>query len=332
MRVGYYVHHMGAGHRIRAQVLGGRLRGRGHEVTLLGSGPMPPTYAVSLADDAAPVGSDPTAGGALHWAPLAHPGYRERMAQLSEWLREARPDVVIVDVSVEVTALARLHGIPVVVMAQPGDRTDEPHTLAYRCATTILAPWPQVAQPCPALAAFADKVVHVGGLSRFAEGPATADRDPSVGLILGGGIAEAGAEELLARVRRSDPSREWRAAGGAGEWIDDIETHLRRASVVITHAGQNAIADLAATGTPAVVLPQDRPHDEQTHLADELRRLELVAVGSTSDAEPGAIPNVNSDKALIDLIARATVLGNRWASWQTEGAAERATAAIEAVA
>ena len=44
----------------------------------------------------------------------------------------------------------------------------------------------------------------------------------------------------------------------------------------MTHAGQNAIAEVAASRRPAVVLPQPRPHDEQRHLGDAVARAGLA--------------------------------------------------------
>ena len=45
---------------------------------------------------------------------------------------------------------------------------------------------------------------------------------------------------------------------------------LRDADVVVTDAGQNAIAEIAACRTPAVVVPADRPHEEQATTASVL--------------------------------------------------------------
>ena len=49
----------------------------------------------------------------------------------------------VIDVSVEVATLLRLLGVPVVVVAMPGERVDAPHTLVYQLADHILAAWPQ---------------------------------------------------------------------------------------------------------------------------------------------------------------------------------------------
>ena len=94
-------------------------------------------------DDSAPTFSDPSANGTLHWAPLHDSGLRERMGLIAAWVTATKPSVMVVDVSVEVALLVRLLGVPVVVMAMPGDRIDAPHNLVYQAADHILAAWPR---------------------------------------------------------------------------------------------------------------------------------------------------------------------------------------------
>ena len=48
---------------------------------------------------------------------------------------------MVVDVSIEIALLARLHGVPVVLVAQRGIRHDAAHALAYAQASAIAAPW-----------------------------------------------------------------------------------------------------------------------------------------------------------------------------------------------
>jgi hypothetical protein len=58
------------------------------------------------------------------------------------------------------------------------------------------------------------------------------------------------------------------------------------ADVVITHAGQSCVADVAAARRPAIVLPQPRPFDEQHATAETLRRHRL-AVANRPMLGPG---------------------------------------------
>ena len=124
-RIGYYVHHVGSGHVNRARAVAAAV---GADVTGLSSLERPDDWRgdwlVLERDDDAPTPLDVTAGGHLHWVPKHDPGLRNRMARVSRWIAESRPDVLVSDVSVEVTLLARLLGVPVVSFVLPGRRTD----------------------------------------------------------------------------------------------------------------------------------------------------------------------------------------------------------------
>ena len=162
--IGYYVHHQGRGHLHRALAIAAHA---GPAITGLSSHPPPagwPGDWVELADDAGAAPGQHTAGGRLHYVPYEHDGLRDRMATLSAWIGDIRPDAIVVDVSVEVALLARLHGVPVLTMAQPGRRSDPAHTLGYAVSEQVLAPWPAAAtriwQADPA--AVVGKVEHLG--------------------------------------------------------------------------------------------------------------------------------------------------------------------------
>ena len=144
--IGYYVHHVGAGHLNRARAVARR---SAHTVVGMSSVPAPPDWPgpwVRLArDDSGSRAVDPTAGGHLHWVPEGDDGLRQRMATLSSWIESARPDVLVSDVSAEVALLARLHGVPVVSVVLPGRRGDRAHRSAYAVSSALVAAWPREA-------------------------------------------------------------------------------------------------------------------------------------------------------------------------------------------
>ncbi|MGB3762224.1 MAG: hypothetical protein WA966_03305 [Ornithinimicrobium sp.] len=322
MVIGYYVHHQGQGHLTRARVISTHLRARGHEVVLLGSG-LDSGEGVVLPRDNDDTGAfeDPAVCGALHWAPLRHQGYTGRMQTLAAWVTVHRPEVVVVDVSAEVVALLRLLGVATVLVVQPGERADDGHTLAFRCATAILAPWPQEARPCPAIESFSAKVTYVGGVSGVRLAPSAR----SVGVVLGG-QGGAGDGVVIDQVRDQVPHLQWVQAG-PGHWVRDVGALLSTAQVVVTHCGQNAIADIAATKVPAVLAPQARPHREQAYLGAELTRLGFGVAAPTARA--------TSTGGALDWAAAvdaAVARPGQWDRWGTESAAERAAALIEDVA
>ena len=325
--IGYYVHHHGRGHLVRAISICARLR---EPVTLLSSLAIPARPGIATVrlprDDEGGTVADAEANGALHWAPLHDRGLRDRMTVIAEWVATNRPDVMVVDVSVEVTLLARLLGVPVVVVAMPGDRTDAPHELGYRAAEHIVAAWPDGLYEPPWLRQHSGKTTYVGGISRF-DGrerlPRAADVRPGVLVLNGAGGADLDVE-IVSRCAAIHPGYRWTTLGVAGgPWADDPWPALCSADVVVSSAGQSSIADIAAAGRPAIIVPAERPFAEQHATAQALHRGGLAMVRSTWPA-PADWPH---------LIDGARSLGaDVWDRWQTAGAAARAAALIERVA
>ncbi|MGE2729601.1 glycosyltransferase [Mycolicibacterium vaccae] len=283
----------------------------------------PFTAVVALPrDDQAAEVSEPTAHGALHWAPHHDAGFGARMQAIAQWVTDARPEVCVVDVSVEVAMFLRLLGIPTVVVALPGERTDVPHVLVHRAADHILAAWPAELYTPRWLAPHAHKTSYVGGISRFAGRAATAvpSDDGDLRLLLLGGAADAFGETACWDTLGMTCTA---IGGSSGTWVDDPWPQLCDADVVISHAGQNSIADIAAARRPAVIIPQQRPFGEQHCTAAVLERSGLAVTSSgwpTLDAWP-------------QLLTRAQAADpGRWRRWQVDGAAARAAEAIEATA
>ncbi|WP_440708300.1 glycosyltransferase [Herbiconiux sp. YIM B11900] len=344
MVIGYYVHHQGQGHASRAAAIAARLS---DEVTGLSSLSRPRDWSgdwVQLArDDEGTTALDPTAGDRLHWVPLGDAGLRERMAAIAAWIQRTGPSALVVDISVEVVALARLLGVPVVTFALPGLRDDPAHRLGYDLATTVLAAWPTGIPPLakgltPATLA---KLVPVGAISRFAPvSPAPTPTSPDAAatgtggggrvLVLNGAGGGGFGSAALDRARASSPGWTWEVLGGAdGRWSDDPWQSIRTADVVITHAGQNAIAEVAAARRPAILIAQSRPHDEQSATAAALAAAGYPVVPLDRLADDAAPVGVDWP-ALLD---RARSLpAARWSHWNDGGGAERAARAIERAA
>ncbi|MBN9102958.1 MAG: glycosyl transferase [Pseudonocardia sp.] len=327
--IGWYVHHHGRGHVHRAATIAARLR---TPVVGLSTLPAPdgwPGEWVPLPPDVdGSVPRDPTARGVLHWAPLGHPGLRDRTALISRVLARPELRLVVVDVSVEVTLLARLSGLPVAVMAQPGDRTDRPHRTAYDLAETLLAPWSSAGPPLPA------RGVHVGAISRFdgREPPPPPGRRRVLVLWGAGGI-DVTPDDLRAAAAAT-PDWAWEVVGPAQEsagpanlrwrgWCDDVWTALCDADVVVTHGGQNAVAEVAAARRAAVVVSQVRPHGEQDATALALHRAG-IAVGRSRWPAAGRWPSV-----LDEAVARG---GEGWKQWSSGDGAARAAAVLDDLA
>ncbi|MEW1835319.1 glycosyltransferase [Microbacterium sp. NPDC079995] len=317
-RLGWYVHHHGRGHLTRLLAIAPHLDAEVDCLSTLAAPSGLPsgwTWTVLDRDDDGGSPIDPTVAGMLHWAPIGHSGHRSRLSVIAAAAVDGRWDGMVVDTSVEITLLARLLGLRTVVVTQPGHRVDGPHMLGFAAADTVLAPWARGILSPPHLEALGEKVVHTGGISRFAGRSATRARSDEVVLLGGGEDAVVGPAAI--RDAEKATGRPWRVLGG-GAWADDPWSALVSAGVVVSWAGQNAIADLAAAEAPAVVVPQDRPFDEQRETGRALHRAGLAQVREEW-------PTAAQWPELID---RAASARPEWERWEVAGAPGRAAAAI----
>lgn len=330
--IGYYIHHHGFGHLARAISICAHLRCPITALTSLDiAAPHPFAAVVKLPrDDEAEQVREPTANGALHWAPQHDSGFRARMDAVARWIASAQPAVFVTDVSVEIAVFVRLLGVPVIVMALPGERFDAPHVLAHRLADHIIAGWPEELYVPAWLRPHLEKTSFVGGISRFdgrlcSPDVFAVDAAPSTNakiLVLAGASERFGvtADDCAAAC----PGTTWTTIGGTdGCWADDPWPQICAADVVVTHAGQSAVADVAAAKRRAVVIPQPRPFDEQRATAGVLRQYRLATVTRgwpDIRAWPGLLAHALDSKP------------RRWDRWQVQGAAARAAVAIESAA
>lgn len=291
--LGYYAHHHGSGHVRRAeQVLA---RCRTPHTLLTSSDRAAGPGVVKLPLDVGGPSIERPLPAFLHHAPVGHRGLRERTATLANWFDQADPAALVVDVSVEVTLMARLAGVLPVVVRQHGDRTDAAHRAAYDAAGAVLAFWPPWAEDPTAPDELRDRTCYLGATSRL-EGRVLprdvacvrAGLDPNRRhvVVLRGFGGDNFERDRLVEAARATPDHRWTAlggplgperAGGTGRrWldergmVDDPVALLSAADVIVTHGGQNAVADAAAVGARLVVVPQRRPYGEQVHLGGVL--------------------------------------------------------------
>ena len=247
------------------------------------------------------------------------------MALIARWVEETRPAAVVVDVSVEVALLVRMLGVPVIVMTMPGERADGPHVLVHQLADHIVAAWPREAYEPEWLRPFAAKTSYVGGISRFEEHEIVQSaHDRTSVLVLGGMGGCAFDQETVDATAAQVPEIDWKALGlRGGRRTDDPWPAICSADVVVSHAGQNCVADIAAARRPAIVIPQARPFNEQYVTAHTLRKHGLaLATSGWPDAQ-----------VWLSLIGQAQASDpRRWQRWHTAGAAARAAEVIETTA
>ena len=330
--IGYYVHHQGHGHLHRAQTIAAALAS---PVTGLSSLPRPRSWSgdwVQLPrDDSAPQGygdaHDVTANGRLHWVPLSSAGLRGRMAALAAWIDRAAPRALVVDQSVEVCVLGRLHGVPVVGLTAPGRRTDAAHRLGFDVCTDVVGAWPEgwTGHLLPGLDPAVTSRVHaVGAVSRFA----VSDRRPSTrrrprAVLLAGTGGDGFTQESVVDARAQTPGWDWTVLSRTlGSWHVDPAAVLAQVDVAVIHPGQNSLAEIAAARLPAVVVPASRPFDEQHVTAEALRH-----------GWPAVVADGATGQRWADLLHDALALdASGWAGWCDGLAAQRVARVIEQAA
>ncbi|MGS0684424.1 glycosyltransferase [Nakamurella sp. GG22] len=315
--IGYYVHHQGLGHLQRLRSIAAHLA---EPPTVLSSLPAVdgacPWVSLPLDNLGRPV--DPTAHGTLHWVPRHDAGLRRRMALIADWIQAADPDLMVVDVSVEVATLCRLLGVPTVVVAMRGERLDRPHRSAYDAAHALLAAWAPEFSVTEWPEAWRAKTFHAGAISRYADRPAPAKVEHggrARALVLWGTGGRGNPTAAIAAAAAATPDWEWRTAGLPPHENDAVWNQLAWADVVITHGGQGAVAEVAASRRPAVVIAEQRPHDEQLATARVLGDAGL-AVALERWPAPARWPELLRSAQALD--------GGRWARWAPSDSARRA--------
>ena len=108
--------------------------------------------------------------------------------------------------------------------------------------------------------ALLERMHAVGAVSRFPVAEARTRRPgPRRVAVLSGAGSHALEQEDLELARKETPDWDWTVLDPElGSWVDAPYDVLLDADVVVTHAGQNALAEVAASRTPAVVVPQGR--------------------------------------------------------------------------
>jgi hypothetical protein len=295
--IGYYVHHHGEGHLQRARAVLRHISGDAAVLTQadVPAGAFgPDVEIVSLPPDAPAHGHDPTARGALHWAPLDVAVSAPRTAMIAAWVEARRPDLLVVDVSIEVTLLARLLGVPTAVVRLHGTRADRAHQLAFDCASTIVAPFPTALEDPSTDPDLAHRTFHAGIISLHGDPPTVPPRPhasaPRIATIIWGRGGEPPTMHQLCAAARACPDWTWRYIGPGHHrsrpaanlevcgWVTDVPYQLATADVVIGAAGNGTISAVTQARRPFICLPQPRPFDEQLTTGRQLSRLGVAEV------------------------------------------------------
>jgi UDP-N-acetylglucosamine:LPS N-acetylglucosamine transferase len=297
--IAFYIHHHGSGHLMRSLSIAAHLDDC--KITFLGSDldryrSIIPEH-VQLILLPADTKSDKDHWSAernvagLHYAPLSVAGQTIRVAMLSNFFKENPQLLLVVDVSVEVAMLATLCGVPTVVVRQHGKRDDLPHILAYKNAISLLAPYGRNLQPKEE-EWLSRKTFFSGGFSRFNVQTDRENKDGrQVAVLVGSGgtsIDKKFIYHLLGQcinwhfhlvgdiegINKDDAALNLTVYNH----VQDPLAILSECSVVIGNAGHNTVMEIASLNKRMILIPENRPFQEQIVKAQLLEKLNFARV------------------------------------------------------
>jgi UDP:flavonoid glycosyltransferase YjiC (YdhE family) len=303
--IAYYVHHHGSGHVMRAIAICQALHGC--NITFLGSKlhdyqELIPTHikCIHLPMDV-PASTDTHYGqgnsvDCFHYAPLNIEGQRDRNRLMTHFFSKVYPLLLIVDVSAEVALLARLCSVPTIVVRQHGNRTDLPHLCAYQSASALLAPYPQWMHR-DRDTNLKSKTIFTGGFSRYEPFNLTVSNEqPFLVVILTGTGGTSINHEFVKHLAILCSLWTFAVIGISDSALTNIPDNvnfygrvsnpievLEKAQIVIGNAGHNTVMEMASLNKRFIVIPENRPFDEQLEKACILEEEGLAMVVNPND-------------------------------------------------
>jgi hypothetical protein len=282
--IAFYVHHHGSGHFMRSLAIARALK---HDkIVFLGSdlsrfsNILPDNIQVFDLPMDTPLSTDSKfTGGSevdcFHYAPLQVLGVSERAAMMTKLFVNNSPLLLMVDVSVEVALLARLSGVPTIVIRQHGNRTDLPHRLAYQSAELLIAPFGKELETSKDVEVL-NKTFYSGGFSRYAVNQIKINPfKDQIGVIIGKGgtsitlevithIAKQCQDQYFHILGEIELSQQVHPLNITFHGLtDNVEEILSRCALVIGNLGHNTVMEIATINRSFIGIPENRPFDEQ---------------------------------------------------------------------
>ncbi|TWT93612.1 glycosyltransferase [Neorhodopirellula pilleata] len=323
--VGFYVHYHGMGHKQRTAAILDHLRS---EASVIASRRQAMKWdlpaSIEFLELACDNDSLSQAGlqhandvPGLHFAPLWSDNVTDRVARYTDWLNRTKPDVMVVDVSVEISMLTRLASIPQIVMRQHGLRDDPAHTNAYAAAQSLLAPFPEMMEDEMTPRWVRDKTVYVDGFHKrdlfTIERPESNEaRQATIAFLFGHGgpqdvhrhLSDAASSlphcqcVVIGKDAPGEPAERASNLHYLG-WVNDVTKHVVAADVVVTAAGHNSVMELGQLGSKFIAIAEPRPFAEQLRKVAVLNR-EQLAIGLDDWPMPHQWPTLIQQARKLD--------------------------------
>ncbi|RNL55752.1 glycosyltransferase [Pedobacter jejuensis] len=295
--IAFYIHHHGSGHLMRTlQIVEGL---KDYLIILIGSGLKDLTGVPSnvkiihlpldIAIESENLSDRNSKSMGFHYAPIDVKGIRDRVAILTEVFQENYPLVLVVDVSVEVALLARLAGVPTIIIRQQGNRTDLPHQLAYDSAELLIAPFSSEMYVGEKDKTYT-KTVFTGGFSRFDSIKNNVNGNLNTVCILVGKGGTSITEIVIKKMAFSCPELHFKVLGlkqsennnfSNLEFLGKVDNPveiLNGAQIIIGNTGHNTVMEVASLNKRFIGIPENRPFDEQVEKAKSFQNRKGIKI------------------------------------------------------
>ena len=241
----------------------------------------------------------------LHYSPVGNSDIQQRSHKILDTIYQRRIDLMIIDVSVEVAMLCRAASVPYLYVRLPGLRDDEPHLNAFAGALALLAPYPRTLESTKTPEWISQKTLYLDFINTQQRDAQTyqdfikhlmqlitdkkalslmlndKDKDtPTIVTVIKGYGGHQAIDATLPELRQLLPYAFIISLGPIDEdkrhYVDiaaevsDVTPFIEHSDYLLMACGLNAVAQAYDYATPLVVLPDDRPHQEQEVMAEAL--------------------------------------------------------------
>ncbi len=241
----------------------------------------------------------------LHYSPVGNSDIQQRSHKILDTIYQRHIDLMIIDVSVEVAMLCRAASVPYLYVRLPGLRDDEPHLNAFAGALALLAPYPRTLESTKTPEWISQKTLYLDFINTQQRDAQTYrdfikhlmqlitdkkalslmlnDKDkntPTIVTVIKGYGGHQAIDAKLPELRQLLPYAFIISLGPIDDdkrhYVDiavdvsDVTPFIEHSDYLLMACGLNAVAQAYDYATPLVVLPDDRPHQEQEVMAEAL--------------------------------------------------------------
>ena len=241
----------------------------------------------------------------LHYSPVGNSDIQQRSHKILDTIYQRHIDLMIIDVSVEVAMLCRAASVPYLYVRLPGIRDDVPHLNAFAGALALLAPYPRTLESTKTPEWISQKTLYLDFINTQQRDAQTyqdfikhlmqlitdkkalslmlndKDKDtPTIVTVIKGYGGHQAIDAKLPELRQLLPHAFIISLGPIDEdkrhYVDiavdvsDVTPFIEHSDYLLMACGLNAVAQAYDYATPLVVLPDDRPHQEQEVMAEAL--------------------------------------------------------------